>query len=448
MRDIHVLSNTWAAEFHACTEKEAQVVGGVGSGKSQEASAWLIEKAIEFPQARLYYMGAAYPAMREGTAVTLCERLDDYGFAYDFTRSTLDIVIRSGPAKGVRFIPTSAETFRRLKGQLIDFIWADEAQEWLGGSDTIGGMAYDFLLSRLRISEAAQKAHPGLKPQIRLTANPPHRTSHWLYQKFVKNAQGRLFHVTTYDNALLTDRDSYIETLRGSMSPELFDIEVLGKWGNLGVGTVYKGFDQTLHVRSTAYDRTQPLIFTNDFGVDPRVALLIQVRPGGQGEQREVAHIVDEISIRNGNTDELIDEFCRRYPPEEVAALEFYGDPAGRARNSTTGATDWQMLEDDPRLVPYVKDFFVASAAPLIVDRVNVTNARLINARGEVGVVIDPSCEKIIDDFQHTAWKDGTRALDHGSKAKGILRTHWTDAFGYFAYERYGRGASYIFGKL
>lgn len=435
MRELRFPCLQWQADAFESEKKEVVVIGGVGSGKSIWGADALIEFSCQYPLASMRYMGATYPAMRDGTTETLCQRLDDYGFRYDLKASTLEITVQSGPARGARYLATSSEVFRRLKGQMIDFIWCDEAQEWCEGSDRKGGLAYDFVFTRLRQSESAQKHYPGLKPRLKLTANPPHHTAHWLYQKFVlRSAADRdFFHVTTFDNWLLTDRDEYIDQLRERMDPELFKIEVLGEWGDLGVGRAYYQFDANKNVSDTVeLDPALPLVLTHDFGVDPRVALVCQVKAGQGVYQERVAHVVDEIRIRNGSTFELITEFTQRYPAAQCPRVFMYGDPAGQARNSTTGVSDWAMLENDHRMKAYRTSFHARRAAPPVVDRVSAVNAKLGNAKGEIGVLIHPRCRYTIEDLQQTRWKEGTRQLDHGSPSKGILLTHLSDALGYF----------------
>jgi len=416
------------------------VIGGVGSGKSIIAADWLILQATLYPKARLYYMGAAFPAMREGTTFTLTSRLIEWGFDWECNRSDLIVTIKSGPAKGARLIATSSETYIRLKGQMIDRIWCDEAQTWNEGGEA-GGMAYDFVQTRLRLSEPSQRYYPDLQPQLRLTANPPHSMTHWLYKKFVKKQSAKLIQVTTFDNTLLRNREEYIERLRSILSPELFKIEVMGEWGELGVGRVYTSFDTRKHVGAVQYDPSLPLVWTHDFGVDPRVSLVCQVDAGrGDKPRRDHVSVLGEYRIRNGSTYEQIEEFVRDWPPTFQGAngetvtrrVQMYGDPAGQARNTSTGRSDWDMLKTDPRLKPYNMSFHVKRSAPLVVDRVNAVNCKLENAKGQTGITISPACKELIDDLSQTKWKEGTRQLDHGSIAKGLLRTHLSDALGYF----------------
>jgi hypothetical protein len=239
----------WQAEAYQAKDDVIAAIGGVGSGKSIWGADSCVEDACRWPKAHHFYIGAAKPSMRDGTTQTLLDRLEEWKILYSWSRSTLDVTLRSGPGKGAQIVALSAETYQRWKGLLVDRAWCDEAQAWLDGSDIAGGMAFDFLLTRMRPSEAAQRHYPTLMPRIRITANPPHRTSHWLYQKFVKGSAGRLFHPTVFENTLLPmPLDLYVDRLKSSMSEDLYQIEVLGQWGDLGVGRTYTSFVQQRNV--------------------------------------------------------------------------------------------------------------------------------------------------------------------------------------------------------
>jgi len=420
----------WQADFLEDVSERRVVIGGVGSGKSIIGADQLIDRCEDFPHGRHYVIGSNHPMMKEGTIPTLCERLDVHGYKYELNGGDLSIRIISGPAKGARIIAWTVEgkKYLKLKSQMIDSCWLDECQVWENGES-----AYNFIVNRMRPSEPAQMHHPDLEPRLWMTANPPHTTAHWLYRYFVTESKAKLYHVTTFDNWLLPQRDAYIQRLRETYSPELFDIEVMGKWGDLGIGRAYPSFDHTSHVdAAVAYDPELPLYWTHDFGVSPRVSILCQVRRVNlNGFQREVLYCFDEISMNDGSTDGQIEEFVLRYPPSVVSSLTLLGDPAGQARNSTTGRSDWAMLTTDPRLSGYRGSVNRKAAAPLVVDRVNAMNSKLRNAKGEQGIRIHPKCKKLIEDMQTTRWKDGVRQLDHGTPARGIFRTHWSDALGY-----------------
>lgn len=427
-----LLALPWQLDFLAYENDEIPVIGGVRSGKSWICGAKFVKRIQRYPRATgNYIVVPTLKAAREGTLKTFKATLLDLSLEFKQNKTDLSLSVRLGPKLWNRIIIWPESEYERLKSQEIDTVWCDEAQVWESGQ-----AAYDFILTRLSPTPEAVRFHPDLKPQLILSANPPHTTLHWLYKYFVENAQPgmRVFRVGSYDNYLLPNRDQYLNRLKERLDEDLFRIEVLGEWGDLGVGRVYRAFVQEKHVsKQVEFDRNLPLVWTHDFGVDPRVALICQVKTGQPPYQTLTVHVIDEIRIRSGSTYEMIEEFVRRYPPSVVSSLAIFGDPAGQARNSTTGISDWSMIQTDSRLKAYKNaKIFKRSVAPLIVDRVNAVNAKLCNAKGEIGTLIHPQARYFIEDLQQTRWKEGTRQLDHGTPSKGILLTHLSDAFGYF----------------
>lgn len=466
----------WQGEFHGYDGRIAGVVGGLASGKSHTGAEWLIDRFVQWPLTQSLVVGATRQAVKNGTLVTLMERMRDYlgyqdGKHYRLNLSDLTITITRGPGAGHKIVVSSVanNAFRSLKSSEFDTVLCDEVQEWDNGSK-----AFDFIVGRRRNSPRAISAYRrrtefgdmvDVVPQMRFLANPPWSTTHWLHKRFIAphnaeimSADGtlervKIWRVSTFDNYLLPNRQQYIEDLRRTMSLDVFRIEVLGESGDIGVGRVYTGFFQFRHVARgeikrnhpglpslddnghPMYEPSKPLKLLHDFGVSPRVATIVQEHELATpvfGFQAAVTYVLGEISIPNGSTDLLIDEFVRRYPLESVSQLEHYGDASGINRNSTTGESDWGMLRDDPRLEPYNAYIYKRTKNPPIVDRTSATNRKLLDAIGNVGVLIHPSAEKLIEDLQQTHWIEGTRQIDHGSRSKELYRSHWSDSLGYY----------------
>jgi hypothetical protein len=436
---IETVALAWQDEYHECDEDVVVVIGGVAGGKTRINCEIVTEQVFQYPKARHYIMGATRQTLKDGTLKDYLFHLDEWGIAYEQNLTSLAIKIKSGPGAGAEIIVWTARQFRLLKGHQIDFMWGDEAQEWERGDEV-----YDFITTRIRPSPEAQKFYPGLRPRLRISANPPHTKSHWLYKYFVRKQVAKTFHVTTKMNTLLgtpEQREVFYANLRKTLDPAKYAIEVEGKWGEIGVGLAYTSFDENRNTANAdqialfAYDPSRPILVKHDFGVTPRVAILSQrFQPPEKipGLQDEVLFTFGEITVDPGSTYKLIDELVLRLEGKEVHSLEHYGDPAGTSRNSTTGLSDWAMLKQDERLAKYKNTFHHRQPGrPLIVDRVSATNARLSNADDEVGWLIHPDCEKLLEDLASTKFIDGTRQLDHGSPSNGIKRTHWSDAGGY-----------------
>jgi hypothetical protein len=476
----------WQGEFHAFVGKTGVVVGGISSGKSFSAAEWLLDRSHEWPISRSGIVSGTFKQAKEGACYTFREKLKDYGYKEDKhwkqNKTDLSITMLGSPLKGHQFTVwyVANNAYKALKSVELDSIWADELQEWQNGEK-----ALTFLYGRNRSSPLALAAYgyrgeDGLPAcrmhaQMRCTANPPWTTTHWLHKKFIakdgydpaqddSGATVRVWRVSTFDNYLMANREEFIEQLRRDMPEDVFRIEVLGESGDVGVGRVYTSFFRTRHVATPANTRTSaqilpyidenglpelaknnPLVWAHDFGVDPRAAVIMQYHTLPEpifGFQREVVYVLDEIRIRDGSTDRMIDAFNdwvrEHYGEDELPVeVEFYGDASGDNRNSAVGYSDWGMLKTDPRLAKYHKTWHVPLKNGAIVDRVNAFNHKLLDAAGNVGTIFHPRCGHSIEDVQQTHWLEGTRQLDHGTRSKEIFRTHMSDGIGYFVVRKW-----------
>lgn len=111
-------------------------------------------------------------------------------------------------------------------------------------------------------------------------------------------------------------------------------------------------------------------------------------------------HIMDEIVLRNTNTDEICQALRERYPGKKIY---IYADPAGKQRRTSardntdhTIITQWGMELRSPR------------AHPLVKDRINAVNRLLCNADEQRHLFVDPKCKESIESLSKQQYKPGT----------------------------------------
>ena len=92
-----------------------------------------------------------------------------------------------------------------------------------------------------------------------------------------------------------------------------------------------------------------------------------------------------------------------------------YPDATGRAKHSSARYSDIDILRRHFKVM-------VKHINPLVVNRVNAMNKVL-----QDNLIIDPSCQDLINDFERTVNKPNTREIDKSNKEL----THLTDALGY-----------------
>ena len=78
------------------------------------------------------------------------------------------------------------------------------------------------------------------------------------------------------------------------------------------------------------------------------------------------------------------------------------------------------------------------SRNPPIKDRVNCVNAVLLNQAGERRLFIDSTCKELAKDFEQVVWKtdpNGNTLSELNNSDR--MRTHLSDALGYYAHSAY-----------
>jgi len=144
--------------------------------------------------------------------------------------------------------------------------------------------------------------------------------------------------------------------------------------------------------------------------------------------------VLDEIVISRATTHDACVEFQNRFG-NHLSGLIIYGDSSGHQRQ-TTGMTDYQVIK---RFMQQhgltVGGYRVPAANPAVRDRVQLVNARLKNAAGEVRLWVDPKCKELIRDFEDVRYKASTTLID---KDRDPARTHLSDALGYLVWQEFG----------
>jgi hypothetical protein len=187
-------------------------------------------------------------------------------------------------------------------------------------------------------------------------------------------------------------------------------------------GRVYYTFDRNIHVDDSVRDTGAELYIGQDFNVHP-MASAVAVMAAGE------VHFIDAFELPVSNTEELVTEVRTRYPDRTVI---FCPDPAGNQRRTSApvGQTDFTILKKAGFRIRAPKQ------APLVVDRINNTNANLRAVDGTVRVKFHPKAAKLIRGYEGLCYKDDTSLPD--KKQKDLVGTeiiHICDAADYLLWQ-------------
>jgi len=197
-------------------------------------------------------------------------------------------------------------------------------------------------------------------------------------------------------------------------------------------GAVYYTFNRQQNAGDLAfkvaqYDPDKPLWTCADFNIDPMAWVICQPGISEETKLKEV-YVIDEIYIKNCNTQMACQEFKTRYPNHK-AGIVLYGDASGKWRHTSSHITDWKIIENE--LSQYGLTNRVPNRDPAERDRINAVNGLICNSRNQRRVFVNPkNCPRLIRDFEQVAFKKGSTQID---KTSNFDLTHSSDAFGYMA---------------
>jgi hypothetical protein len=190
--------------------------------------------------------------------------------------------------------------------------------------------------------------------------------------------------------------------MRRAMDEETFRQELTGQFVLAG-GLCFPSFARAIHVSPGAvYDAALPLCWSLDFNVNPMCSGLLQRGP----DPARAFRVIHEFTLADSSTEaacEAFLEWCEAHGvPSGGSGVRVYGDPTGNARDSTSAQSDWAIVRQ--RLHNLEPSIRVARSPWPVKDTVNAVRARLMNASGQAGMVIHPSCKRLIRDLEEALW--------------------------------------------
>jgi len=231
-----------------------------------------------------------------------------------------------------------------------------------------------------------------------------------IYQKGVADKDGfKSWLYKSVDSPYLDAEE--IESARNDLDERTFRQEYEASF-ETATGRVYYCFDRDLHLTDITYNPLLPISLCVDFNINPMCWAIVQTIEG-------VDVVVDEIILRNANTELAANTFINKYPDKLVS---IYGDYSGTFRHTSSPTTDYDILKS----IIKTRDINIKPDPP-VTDRINSVNSRLRNSNGDVRLKINSNCKTTIRDFEQVVYKEGKREIDKSS----LDLTHISDAIGY-----------------
>ncbi len=394
--------------FHELTARFKGFSGPIGSGKSQALCQEAIRLSYLNPR-RMGLLGApTYQMLRDATQATLFEILDSNRIPYEHNKAENTLRMKD---TGSRIVFRPVDEFERLRGTNLAWFGLDE-------------LTYTPEAAWLRLE--GRLRDPKAQRLCGFAVWTP-KGYDWVFRKFVEGPSKGYGVVVAqpYENRFLLARvPDFYDRLQESYDERFFRQEVLGAYLSLSGSTVYSSFARAENLKDLGRDQRLPLLWALDFNVDPMSSLVVQMVDGK-------VLVLDEIVVRNGTTMDASEEFLKRYP-EHWAGVHIYGDASGNQRQ-TTGATDYEMIREYFQVHSGMTlQYRVPRANPSVRERINLTNAKLRSATGDVGLLVDPKCKELIKDLEQVTYKADSNTID---KDRDRMRTHLSDALGYLLWQ-------------
>lgn len=390
---------------------------GVGSGKTDVGSLWILQKIKDTPPGGIGLIAAnSYTQLIDSTLRNLYKNWQKFGVKYGpatlpRAHGPFNIQVWNGKY-WVEILCRSLDSYSLLAGIEIGWAWLDEV--FLTSKSAI-----DVVMARLRDDR--------MHNQMLLTTTLDEPNT-WMYKTFVENYLEEfmdVFYATTIDNKKNLP-DGYIESLQATYSPKMYERMVLAHWVMMEGSKVYYSFDRALHVTNEAVrDEHLPVLWAFDFNIGegkPMSSCLCQIKKGESlhGELRLELHVFDEIILETSDTNDSIVEYEARYG-QKKSNVVIYGDASGRARDTRSKTTDYLLLKDRG----FIRQK-VPRGNPAIRNRHNSVNSLMKSANGDVRLKIHPNCKVLIQGLETVMLKSGSSYLEMET-----YHQHVTTALGY-----------------
>lgn len=395
--------NVPQSKFLAMPHKFRAYVAGYGSGKTWVGCDSLMIHCLRYPKINAGYFAPTYPQIRDIFYPTVEEVAFDCGLSVSINQSNKEVHVYSGSRYRSTVICRSMDNPSSIVGFKIGHALCDEI-------DTMkrekAREAWRKIIARMRYKV------DGLRNGIDVTTTP--EGFQFVYEQFVKAVRekpelGKLYgliQASTYDNAANLP-DDYIASLKASYPPQLIEAYLNGQFVNLNSGTVYSNFDREENHTDAEMEHGEPLHIGMDFNVLKMAAVVYVIRDGNPYAVAELTDVRD--------TPTMADLLKERYAGR---AITIYPDASGQNRSSKNWSqSDISILKQAGFVIR------VDSTNPSVKDRVNSTQAMLLNGNGERRLKVNTrNCPKLTEAMEQQVYDN------NGEPDKTSGHDHVTDA--------------------
>jgi hypothetical protein len=389
--------------------------GSIGSGKTQLVAHIIWRHVLENRGARCLVVRRALKDLKRTIwAAILTHISDNPQVIRSYNKTEMRITLINGSEIiGDSYDDMNLEKFRSLELSMAVIEEASESNKEL----------YDAII--MRLGRCA-----GVEKNVMLTLTNPAGPEHYLYEKLISNPpeNARVVYSLTEQNPFLPAW--YLQDLRSNLDPKMAERMLYGKWVSIAKENVYYNYLPERNKRSGyTVDGSRPIYVAHDFNIGgpdkPMSAAAGQFIDG-------VWHWFKSYTIEGARTADIMEEMASDGLFSMSGEFIFNGDATGRARDTRSIRSDWDIIEQFvSNIEPKIRfEIDVPRANPPIRDRHNVVNAAFMDANGVVKMFIyDDWIDK---GFRLTSFAKGSFQKEDDT----LPQQHVTTAIGYAVYRQ------------
>ena len=275
----------------------------------------------------------------------------------------------------------SAEKPESLDGKNVGWLLGDEIRYWPRAS-------HDRAVARVRVKAA-------LHPCIGFVTTPE---LNWIYDEFADRDDRVVVHGATSENPHL--QPGYVERLRESLSPSVFEQYVEGRWVSTS-GSVYSeelGAETFCELEPHPH---LPVIMGMDPGVTAPAIVFGQVLPWcTQHGVEDCLHLIDELVPDETPLVRMVPLIKDRAHRKGYTLGALYLDPfGGNAREQVYGTTVAERLE----MAGFEVVYSYEPSTTNILNGVDVVRSRILNSSGQRRLFVAKDLEASANSNRHLA---------------------------------------------
>lgn len=403
-------------------------LAGIGTGKTTLGSFWTIIKCKHMVEGQVGLIAAnSYSQLCDSTLRNFYKVCNEAGIKLipeQVPKGSKPFAIRMWNGKfWSEILCRSLDNYESLAGVELSWAWSDETYQ-------TKPEALDLVNERLRDESNGEPVQTLVTTSVDDPASSLYKMAVEDYKEGELDATGyrllkEVIYATTYDNEHNLP-NGYIENLKRTLSGPRFERQVESKWVFSDGNRIYHSFDKKIQVTKDAeFNERLPICWSCDQNISAGSPMSSCVGHIIYSQLHQpIIHIFDELILESSDTNDSIAEFTSRYCLESHHKNDVivYGDQTGTRKDSRSKTSDYKLMYDAG-----YRNQRLPSKNPPVRSRHNSVNSMLLNAFGEVRLLIHPRCKVLIKGLELGRLRKGAQYLEVED-----YEQHVCTALGYF----------------